>query len=90
MTFKENGTVKEILERLIARATKQEAIIINPACTFKDLGVDSLEVVHILVALEDELGIDINDADLKNIHNMGAFVSYLEQKVSKKKPPKRK
>lgn len=81
MTFKYGYSVQETLERLISKAKKRDRVIITPECTFKDLEVDSLEVVHILVALEDELGIDINDADLKGIHNMGSFIEYLEQKV---------
>ena len=84
MIINEKLTVQETLRRLIAKTTKNETIVITPGCTFKALGVDSLEVVHILVALEDKLGIDINDRDLANIHNMGAFIGYLEEKVSKK------
>jgi acyl carrier protein len=86
MTIKNSVSVEETLSRLIAKATKNKTVVINPESTFKDLGVDSLEVVHILVALEDKLGIDINDKDLAAIHNMKAFIKYLDEKVSKKYP----
>ncbi len=84
MIINNSVSVEETLHRLIARATKNESVVITPGCTFKDLGVDSLEVVHILVALEDKLGIDINDKDLAAIHNMKAFIDYLEEKVARK------
>jgi acyl carrier protein len=81
-------SVEETLRKLVAKATKNESVVITRECTFKDLGVDSLEVVHILVALEDKLEIDINDKDLASIHNMKAFIDYLEEKVARKNSKK--
>jgi acyl carrier protein len=82
--------IEGILKQLIARTTKKADVKITPDSTFKELGVDSLEVVHILVALEDTLGIDINDKDLTRIHNMGAFIEYLSQKVASNKADRRR
>jgi acyl carrier protein len=79
-------TVEETLRRLIAKATRNENVVLTPNSTFKALGVDSLEVVRILVALEDALNIDIKDADLKTIANMKGFIDYLKQKVAEKNP----
>jgi acyl carrier protein len=79
-------TVEETLRRLIAKATRNESVVLTPNSTFKAMGVDSLEVVQILVALEDALNIDIKDADLKTIANMKGFIDYLKQKVAEKNP----
>ncbi len=51
---------------------------------FKKLGVDSLEVVHILVSLEDIYGIDLVDEEMKAIQDMGGFVDYVKKKVEAK------
>ena len=47
-----------------------------------DLGADSLDVVDLIQAIEDEFGIDIPDEDAQNIKTVGDIVSYIEEKQS--------
>jgi acyl carrier protein len=42
-----------------------------------DLGLDSLDVVNIAVAFEDEFDIEIPDRDIKNLTTIGAIQEYL-------------
>ncbi len=79
-----NVTVEGTLRKLVVKANHNKNVVLTPTCTFKDLGVDSLSVVNILVALEDSLNIDIKDEDLKSLHNMQAFIDYLKKKVAEK------
>ena len=44
-----------------------------------DLGADSLDVVDLIQAIEDEFGIDIPDADAQNIKTIGDIVAYIEE-----------
>ncbi|MBQ5316703.1 MAG: acyl carrier protein [Oscillospiraceae bacterium] len=44
-----------------------------------DLGADSLDVVDLIQAIEDEFGIDIPDADAQNIKTIGDIVTYIEE-----------
>ena len=74
----------EVLHRLVNKAKKRRDLVINPESTFRDLQIDSLEAVSIIVALEDELGIEIDDHDLRQIKDMGTFIRYLENEVKKK------
>jgi acyl carrier protein len=80
-----NATPAETLYKLINQTKKRQDFVIKPESTFKDLQIDSLEVVNIIVALEDQLGIEIDDRDLIHIKDMGAFIHYLDIKVSQKK-----
>ncbi len=84
MTKEKPAQVEKTLKALIAKCLRRDNFVLDPSSTFKDLGVDSLEVVHILVALEDSLDIEIVDSDLKDIKNMGAFIVYLEKRVAEK------
>jgi acyl carrier protein len=77
--------VEENLRRLVAKATKNDEIQITNTTTFHKLGVDSLETVHILVALEDIYGIDLEDKEMKIIEDMGGFIDYVKKKVDGKK-----
>ncbi|MBR4225024.1 MAG: acyl carrier protein [Oscillospiraceae bacterium] len=45
-----------------------------------DLGADSLDVVDLIQAIEDEFGIDIPDEDAQGIKTIGDIVSYIEEK----------
>ena len=84
MLMEKPSMVEETLKNLIAKCLRRNDFVLTPYCTFKELGVDSLDVVHIMVALEDKLNIDIVDNDLKAIKNMGTFINYIEQKVAEK------
>lgn len=44
-----------------------------------DLGADSLDVVDLIQAIEDEFGVDIPDEDSQNIKTVGDIVSYIEE-----------
>ena len=43
-----------------------------------DLGADSLDVVEILMAIEDEFDIEIPDSEIENIRTIGELVEYIE------------
>ena len=49
-----------------------------------DLGADSLDTVEVVMALEEEFGIEIPDEDAEKITTVGQAVKYIEDKISKK------
>lgn len=46
--------------------------------SFDDLGADSLDVVEIIMALEEEYEIEIDDDEAVDIETVGDVVNYLE------------
>jgi acyl carrier protein len=46
-----------------------------------DLGADSLDVVELVMAFEDEFGIDIPDEEVGEIKTVGDAVSYITKKL---------
>lgn len=46
----------------------------------EDLGADSLDVVELVMAFEDEFGIDIPDNDVGEIKTVKNAVEYIEKK----------
>jgi len=46
-----------------------------------DLGADSLDVVELIMAFEEEFGIEIPDEDAEKIQTVGDVIKYLSQKV---------
>lgn len=46
----------------------------TPESTWSELDVDSLDLVELVKALEDEYGIEISDDELKPIESVGAAI----------------
>ena len=70
--------VKEVLvEQLGVKPdeVKPEASLVN------DLGVDSLDAVELTLALEEEFGIEIPDADAETMATINDVVKYIEKKI---------
>ena len=49
-----------------------------------DLGADSLDVVEMLMALEDEYGISLPDEVAMKLQTVGDIVNYIDQNTAKK------
>ena len=45
----------------------------------KDLGADSLDVVQLLMALEDEFGITVSEDEATNLKTVGDIVNLIEK-----------
>lgn len=73
--------VKDIISEQLG--VKKEEI--KPESSFiDDLGADSLDTVEVVMALEEEFGIEIPDEDAEKITTVGDAVKYIDDKVSKK------
>lgn len=71
------GRVKKVtVEEL---GVKEEEVVESASFT-EDLGADSLDVVELVMALEDEFGIDIPDEEVGNIKTVGDAVTYISNK----------
>ena len=46
-----------------------------------DLGADSLDVVELVMALEEEFNLEIPDEDAERISNVSEAVNYIEEKL---------
>ncbi|PIU55485.1 MAG: acyl carrier protein [Chloroflexi bacterium CG07_land_8_20_14_0_80_51_10] len=77
-------SIEETIRKTVLRIVRKEDFDFTPTTTFKDLEADSLDIVQILVALEDNFDIEIPDEDLEGITNMGDMIAYVERKVAEK------
>ncbi len=58
-----------------------ETVEIRPDSSFKeDLGVDSLDLFELVMALEDEFGVEIPPEDLETMNTVGDVAEYLKNK----------
>ena len=50
----------------------------------EDLGADSLDTVELVMALEEEFGIEIPDEDAEKMTTVGDALKYIKEKASTK------
>ena len=77
-------SVEETVKKIVTRIVRKQEGEFTPTATFKDLKADSLDVVQILVAVEDEYDIEIPDEELQNATDMESFIACIERIVAKK------
>ncbi len=49
--------------------------------TFEDIDADSLDIVELVMALEEEFDLEISDQEIENINSVGDVIKYIESKV---------
>ncbi len=59
----------------------EEGDLVPEASLLDDLGADSLDVVELVMALEEEFGIEVPDDDVENIRTIQDIVRYVEGKA---------
>jgi len=78
------SATEETIKDIIVKIVHCDREILTPTATFQDMKADSLDMVQVLVALEDEFGIEIPDEDAQKFQNFGDFIAYVEARVAEK------
>ena len=71
-------------EKLVSYAAKQLELDIDeitPESTFESLGIDSLDIVEMIMDLESELGVELDLEDQK-ITTFGELADFIDSKVN--------
>jgi acyl carrier protein len=65
----------------IAKSFKLDPKDVSDEKSFQDdLGADSLEIVELVMALEEEFGTEISDEDAEKIRTVGDAVNFIVEK----------
>ena len=78
----DRAQVASRLSEVLVNELGLDADKINDGADFeKDLDVDSLGVVELLMALEDEFGVKIPDEEAEHIHTVGQAIDLVHGKL---------
>ncbi len=84
-TFREEDffmAIEERVKKIIAEQLGVEDDEVNPESHFvEDLGADSLDTVELVMALEEEFGIEIPDEDAEKIATVQNAIDYISERV---------
>ena len=76
------------ITKIIKEQLGVEESEVKPEARFvDDLGADSLDTVEILMAIEEEFGIEIPDDDAENAKTVGDVISYIDNLSDNSKKP---
>ncbi len=72
--------VKEIIIEQLGVNAEQ----LTPEAKFsEDLGADSLDVVELIMAFEEQLGVEVPDEEAEKLQTVGDVLRYIEEKQAK-------
>ena len=73
-------TVFERVKKVIVEQLSVEESEITPTASFmQDLGADSLDIVELVMAFEEEFGTEIPDEEAEKIQTVQNAVDYIEK-----------
>jgi acyl carrier protein len=76
-------SVAEKVKSIIVEQLGVDAEEVTMEASFTDdLGADSLDIVELVMAFEEEFGIEIPDDDAEKISRVSEAISYIEQHAS--------
>ncbi len=72
----------EKVKSLISEQLDVEEEKITLETTFEDIDADSLDVVELVMALEEEFNLEIADEEVEQIKTVGDIINYIEKQIS--------
>ena len=71
----------ERIKEIVAESLGTEAGTLTESTSFKeDLGADSLDLFELVMALEEEYGLEIPAEELSDVETVGDIIEYLKNK----------
>jgi acyl carrier protein len=76
-------SIEERVKKIVVDLLGVDAERVVPAARFReDLEADSLDLVELIMAFEEEFGGEITDEDAQKITSVGEAVSYIQTNMS--------
>ena len=75
-------SVEQAIKDIVIGILHCEESALTPDTTWKDLEADSLDLVQMLVALEDNYKIEISDEDAENLRTFGDLTAYINKRAA--------
>lgn len=69
----------KVRDVIVDQLNVEEADVTEEASFIDDLGADSLDIVELVMALEEQFGISIPDEEAENIKTVADAVSYISE-----------
>jgi len=72
--------------RIIADNQRKDLSLVTVDSSFEELGIDSMDAVNIVFAIENEFNVNVPDEEMKNIRSVRDIVEGVHKLVAEKPP----
>ena len=77
-------TIEQRVKKINVEQLSVNADQVTPEAKFiEDLGADSLDTVELVMALEEEFGIEVPDEQAEKLQSVGDVIKYIEETQQK-------
>ena len=73
---------KRVTEIIIEQLGVSKEEIVPEASFIDDLGADSLDIVELVMAMEEEFDLEIPDEDAEKIQSIGDAINYVKERTA--------
>ena len=77
------ASLEKVTEIIVEQLGVKPEEVTEEASFVDDLGADSLDTVELVMAFEEEFGVEIPDEDAEKIQTVGDAVRYIDEKSGK-------
>lgn len=74
-----NSVEDKVKAIVVSQLGVEESTVVNNAKFIEDLGADSLDIVELVMAMEEEFSIDIPDEEAENIRTVSDAIDFVKK-----------
>ena len=78
------NTREQVIDIIVNKLGVERETVVESASFTNDLGADSLDTVELIMAFEEEFGIQIQDNQAEKINTVGDAISFVEEALKNK------
>lgn len=73
--------VEDKVKAIVSEQLEVSPDSLTTETTFEEIDADSLDIVELVMALEEEFDLEISDQEIEDIQTLGDIINYIEKKV---------
>jgi len=74
-------SIENKVKKIVADQLEVDISKLTKETTFEDIDADSLDIVELVMALEEEFDLEISDQEIENIKTVGDVIKYIESQT---------
>ena len=75
------SVLETITQTIVDQLGIDKSAVVPEAKFIDDLGADSLDIVELLMAVEDQFEIEVPDEDAEGMQTVGDIIRYIEERM---------
>lgn len=78
------GIAEQVRKIVVEQLGVEASAVVESASFMDDLGADSLAIVELVLALEEQFKLDIPESETEKIQTVGDAIAYIEEHQTKR------